>query len=307
MTYLICTLAARRYWVDRLDPFLLHIHGGIGIRWYGAAYLAGILAAAWFLSRWARSGRIPIDSNDVSTFLLWAAVGIVLGGRLGYCLFCNARMVLHHPQEIFAVWHGGMASHGGLLGLLAATTLFARTRKVNSLVLMDAVAATAPIGIALGRVANFINGELWGRPSTIAWAVIFPQAPMVNGVEVPRHPSQMYAAGIEGVLVFVITQYVFRKNWRPGAAAATFFAAYGIGRFLDEFWRQPDVGQPVYWGWISKGQILTLPMIVIGTIWLFCVSRARSPRGKGEVPRPLCVGSSPARAANAQSRESEME
>lgn len=195
-------------------------------------------------------------------------MGVIIGGRLGHCLFYNLHEVIHHPLEVFALWDGGMASHGGIAGLIFAILLFARRRGVSTLVLLDAAAATGPLGIALGRIANFVNGELWGRPASVPWAVIFPQAPLVNGVQVPRHPSQLYAAGIEGVLLFLIAQWVFARSSRPGLTTAAVLVAYGAGRFIDEFWRQPDVGQPVYWGWMSKGQLLTIPMIVVGILWL---------------------------------------
>lgn len=260
--------AGHHYWVDRLNPWVVRFGNGFGIRWYGLAYLAGFLLAGWIFSRWARKGRLPIGEEEVATFILYAAMGVIIGGRLGYCLFYNLHEVIHHPLEVFALWDGGMASHGGIAGLIFAIVLFARRRGVSTLVLLDAAAATGPLGIALGRIANFVNGELWGRPASVPWAVIFPQAPLVNGVQVPRHPSQLYAAGIEGVLLFLIAQWVFARSSRPGLTTATVLVAYGAGRFIDEFWRQPDVGQPVYWGWMSKGQLLTIPMIVVGILWL---------------------------------------
>jgi phosphatidylglycerol---prolipoprotein diacylglyceryl transferase len=261
-------IAEHRYWIDQLNPWVVRFGDGFGIRWYGLAYLAGFLLAGWILSRWARKGRLPIREDEVITFILRAALGVIIGGRLGYCLFYNLHEVMHRPLEVFAVWHGGMASHGGIAGLIIAIWLFARQRGVSPLPLLDAAAATGPVGIALGRIANFVNGELWGRPATVPWAVIFPQAPLVNGLQVPRHPSQLYAAGIEGILVFLIALWVFERSSRPGFTTATVLVAYGTGRFIDEFWRQPDVGQPVYWGWMSKGQLLTIPMIVIGILWL---------------------------------------
>lgn len=274
------------FWVDRLNPWVLRFGDGFGIRWYGLAYLAGILLAGWILWRWARQGRLPIQGEEVSVFLLYAGMGVMIGGRLGYCLFYNLHAVIHDPLEVFRVWHGGMASHGGMLGMIVAIWIFARRRRVHFLAMLDAAAATGPLGIALGRLANFVNGELWGRPSRVPWAVIFPQAPLVNGAEVPRHPSQLYAAVIEGILVFLIAQWVYARSTRPGMTTATVLVAYGGGRFIDEFWRQPDVGQPVYGGWMSKGQLLTVPMILIGILWLlYCRRTAANAASKQGVQR----------------------
>jgi phosphatidylglycerol:prolipoprotein diacylglycerol transferase len=254
----------RHYWVDNLDPWIVHFSGSVGIRWYGLSYAAGILVAAWLFSRWARRGRLPVLVEQVGALLTYAATGVLVGGRLGYCVFYNAQEVIRHPLEIFAVWHGGMASHGGILGLVLALWLFAHRNHIAPLQLLDAAAAVGPLGIAFGRIANFVNGELWGRPATVPWAVIFPQAPLIHGVNVPRHPSQLYACVIEGLLVFFIAQRVYAGTTRAGLTTASVCIAYGVGRFIDEFWRQPDFGQPVYWGWMSKGQLLTIPMIVIG-------------------------------------------
>jgi len=259
---------ANHYWVDRLNPWLVHFGNGFGVRWYGLAYLAGFLLAGWILARWARRGKLPIAETEVATFILYVALGVMIGGRLGYCLLYNLQEVAHRPLEVLEVWHGGMASHGGMAGLIVAIWFFARRRRLNTLSLLDAAAATGPIGIALGRIANFVNGELWGRPTRVPWAVVFPDAPLVDGHQVPRHPSQLYAAGIEGMLVFVVGLAVYGKSSRPGLTTATVLTVYGAGRFIDEFWRQPDLGQPVYWGWMSKGQLLTIPVIVAGLSWL---------------------------------------
>jgi phosphatidylglycerol:prolipoprotein diacylglycerol transferase len=256
------------YWVDRLNPWLVHFGNGFGVRWYGLAYLAGFLLAGWILVRWARRGKLPIPETEVASFILYAALGVMIGGRLGYCLLYNLHEVVRRPLEIPEVWHGGMASHGGMAGLIVAVWFFARRRGLNTLSLLDAAAATGPLGIALGRIANFVNGELWGRPTCVPWAVVFPDAPLVNGHQVPRHPSQLYAAGIEGMLVFLVGLVVYAKSSRPGLTTATVLTVYGVGRFIDEFWRQPDLGQPVYWGWMSKGQLLTIPVIVAGLSWL---------------------------------------
>lgn len=263
----------RHYWVDQLDPWLIHISGNFGIRWYGLSYAAGIFFAAWMFSRWARQGRLPIPDERVSGLIACAATGVLVGGRLGYCLFYNLNEVVHDPLEVFAVWHGGMASHGGILGLVLALWLFASHEQISVWQLWDAAAAVGPLGIALGRIANFINGELWGRPTFVPWAVVFPHAPLINGIEVPRHPSQLYACALEGLLVFCIGQRVYSKSTMPGLTTALVCVSYGIARFIDEFWREPDLGQPLYWGWMSKGQLLTVPIIIIGISLALCQLR----------------------------------
>ncbi|WP_263360047.1 prolipoprotein diacylglyceryl transferase [Acidicapsa ligni] len=270
----------QRYWVDNLDPWAIHFAGGFGIRWYGLSYIAGILFAAWLFSRWARQGRLTIRDEEVSVLILYTSTGVLVGGRLGYCLFYNLPAVMESPMEVFAIWHGGMASHGGILGLVLAIFLFSRQRNLSPWPLLDAAAAVGPLGIAFGRIANFMNAELWGRPSTVPWAVIFPDAPVINGVNVPRHPSQLYAAVAEGLLVFLVAQVVYHRSARPGMTTAAVCITYGAGRFIDEFWRQPDLGQPIYWGWMSKGQLLTIPMIAVGFVWtIFLLKQGAVPKG----------------------------
>ncbi len=261
-------IGGHRYWVDRLNPWLVRFGHGLGIRWYGLAYLAGFLLAWWMFSRWSRIGKLPLAKEQIAEFVFYAAAGVLVGGRLGYCFLYEPVYVFHHPLEIFALWHGGMASHGGMAGLAIAVWIFARQRRLKTLLLLDAAAAVGPLGIFLGRIANFVNGELWGRPTTVPWAVIFPRAPLINGHQVPRHPSELYAAAIEGLLVFAVAQYVFAKSSRLGLTTATALTVYGTGRFIDEFWREPDLGQPVFWGWMSKGQLFSIPLIVLGVCWL---------------------------------------
>ena len=264
----------RHYWVDRLNPWVIHFAGDFGIRWYGVAYLAGILAAYLFFIHWTRRGRLPISADEVATLILYAAFGVIVGGRLGYGVLYDLPTILRNPTEIFAIWHGGMASHGGMLGMISAIWLFALRRRLDPWIFLDAAAATGPIGIFLGRIANFINGELWGQTSTLPWAVIFPDAPLVNGVNLPRHPSQLYAAGLEGLLVLAVTQTVFYRQRHTGMTTAAACITYGIGRFLDEFWRQPDAGQPIFWNWMSKGQLYTIPMLLAGIVLILWRRRA---------------------------------
>ena len=271
------------HWVDHLNPWVVHFTGNFGIRWYGLAYLAGIFVAYFIFVRWAKQGRLPISSEEVGTLIAYAACGVVLGGRLGYCLLYNLRAVLHNPAEIVAVWHGGMASHGGILGMILAICFFARRRRLDPWILLDAAAAAGPIGIFFGRIANFINGELWGRPATVPWAVIFPDAPPIHGVNVPRHPSQLYAAVIEGLVVFIVAQWVFHHQRRIGMTTAAVCITYGVGRFVDEFWRQPDLGQPVFWHWMSKGQLYTIPMFAAGVALVFWRKRTATISDRNEV------------------------
>ncbi|WP_213804915.1 prolipoprotein diacylglyceryl transferase [Granulicella sp. dw_53] len=267
MHVLVDDITHRQYWVDDLDPWIVHFSGGLGIRWYGFAYLLAFIVAAWIFSRWARQGRLPISDDQVPTFITYCAIGVMIGGRLGYCFFYNAHEVFLHPMEIVAIWHGGMASHGGILGLVLAICIYAYQQNLDPRLFLDAAAVVGPLGIAFGRIANFINGELWGRPASVPWAVIFPDAPLVNGIDAPRHPSQLYAAVMEGLLVFLIAQWTYARTSKPGLTTAVVCIAYGVGRFIDEFWRQPDLGQPVYWTWMSKGQLLTIPVIAIGIAW----------------------------------------
>jgi phosphatidylglycerol:prolipoprotein diacylglycerol transferase len=265
MSQLMGFLAIQRaYWINNLDPWVIHFSGNFGIRWYGLSYGLGFLLTWLIFTRWARQGRLPITAGETNDLIADAAVGMIVGGRLGYCLLYNFDEVIHNPLEIFAVWHGGMASHGGILGLIIAIWLFAWRRGLDPWVFLDAAVVTGPIGIAFGRLANFINGELWGRPTKVPWAVIFPKAPLIDGINVPRHPSQLYAAGIEGVLLFLIALWVYHRQSSRGFTTAVVCIFYGVGRFIDEFWREPDPGQPLLWGWVSKGQLLTLPMIVLG-------------------------------------------
>jgi phosphatidylglycerol:prolipoprotein diacylglycerol transferase len=192
---------------------------------------------------------------DFDDFIIWITLGIILGGRTGYVLFYNLPLFLTHPLEIFELWHGGMSFHGGVLGCIVAIVLFALHRGIPILSLGDVTTAVAPIGLFLGRIANFINGELWGRPSNVPWAMIFP-----SGGPIPRHPSQLYEAALEGVLLFVLLQIalrVFRAHQRPGLISALFFLGYGTFRFICEFFREPDTQ---FIGPVSMGMALSIPV-----------------------------------------------
>ncbi len=254
------------------DPIAFSI-GPLHVRWYGLMYLLGF-ACFLVLGRLRlnkpmfrdQSGLKPADVEDL---LFYGAVGVVLGGRLGYCLFYKPLYYLSHPLEVFAVWQGGMAFHGGLLGVLLAVALFARNRKLPYLAVTDFIAPLAPLGLAAGRIANFINGELWGRVTTVPWGMVFPQA----GDGLPRHPSQLYQAAGEGLLLFVILWIFTRQPRNRGAATGLALLLYGVFRSLAEFAREPDSFLGYLGLGATMGQWLSLPMILIG---VFLLWRART-------------------------------
>ena len=258
------------HWIHNLSPFAIEFAPGVGIRWYGLAYLAGLALGWWMVTRWVRQGRSPLRAEQIQDYVLCIGIGMLVGGRLGYCLFYQGDRLLTDPLYLLKVWEGGMASHGGIIGMAVGAWWYARSRAQSLPALADLVAATAPMGVFLGRIANFINGELWGMPSTVPWAVIFPDAPLVDGVNVPRHPSQLYAAFGEGLFLLALILPIHASHRRPGLTAGILVAAYGVVRCITEIWRMPDVGQPVYWGMVSKGQLFSLPFIAIGiaiAIW----------------------------------------
>ena len=249
------------------DPIAISI-GPFAIRWYALAYVAGLLLA-WSLARRVAAnhtlwgGRSPIRPADVDDVIAWCALGIVVGGRLGYVLFYGLDYFASHPAEIFVLWRGGMSFHGGFLGTIVALLLFARARSIPMLSMLDLAAIVTPIGLFLGRLANFVNGELWGRPTDVAWAFVFPRA----GPE-PRHPSQLYEAGLEGVLLFAVLLIVARAGAlrRPGATGGLFVAGYGLARIAGEYFREPDAQIGFLAGGLTMGMLLSLPMVLAGAI-----------------------------------------
>jgi phosphatidylglycerol:prolipoprotein diacylglycerol transferase len=260
-----------------MSPVALTI-GPIEIRWYALAYIGGIVAG-WLLARaYARrdalwgGGRSPVAPEALDDLFVWMALGIVIGGRLGYVLFYQPAYYLNHPLEALALWHGGMSFHGGFLGSVVALVLFARAQTIPVLSMLDLAAAVTPIGLFLGRVANFVNGELWGRPTDLPWGVVFPRA----GPE-PRHPSQLYEAALEGVILFVILQVMVRRGAlrRPGLVAGTFVAGYGIARIIGECFRMPDDFLGFLFGGITMGMVLSVPMVVVGAAAILIALRRR--------------------------------
>ncbi len=243
-----------------LDPVALSL-GPLTVHWYGLTYLAG-LAFAWWLA--ARRSRLPwtaVQRDQVDDLIFYAALGVVLGGRVGYALFYGGEKLLQDPTWILRVWQGGMSFHGGLLGVLFAMYLFARRHKIGFGSLMDFVAPLTPVGLALGRLGNFIGQELWGRPTDAPWAMIFPRDPL----QLARHPSQLYQFALEGVLLFVIMLWFSSRERPTWSVTGVFALGYGCLRFIAEFFREPDrhIGFEAM-GWMTRGQLLSLPMVVLG-------------------------------------------
>jgi phosphatidylglycerol:prolipoprotein diacylglycerol transferase len=258
-----------------IDPVAVAI-GPIVIRWYALAYLAGFLLGWRVCVRYARLAGGRPDAADFDDFLTWAVLGTILGGRLGYVLFYNLPYYFQDPMEALAVWHGGMSFHGGMLGVVLAILLFCQRRGISPFTMADPIASAVPIGLFFGRVANFINGELYGRPATdVAWAMVFPRDPL----QVPRHPSQLYEAGLEGLALLVVVTLAARRpdvRSRPGMTAGIFFIGYGVARILAEFFREPDAQLGFLTGGATMGQILSLPMILFGA-WMVIRSRQDAP------------------------------
>ncbi|HMO04436.1 MAG TPA: prolipoprotein diacylglyceryl transferase [Kiritimatiellia bacterium] len=265
------------HYIHDLDPVLLPVWGNLAVRWYGLSYVAGFVVAYLLLNRWGRQGRFALHGEALQSFLVTIVVGVMVGGRLGYVLFYDFDQFLADPLVLFRLWEGGMASHGGMIGLALAAWYSARRLRIPFLHLTDGLACAAPIGLCFGRLANFINGELWGRISTVPWAVIFPQEAglfhgddpageqtrdlIARGILSPRHPSQLYQAALEGLALFVILLLVRRTAWGRvnGRCSAVFLLGYALFRFTAEFFREPEI---THFGWLSQGQLLSLIILL---------------------------------------------
>ena len=313
-----------RYFIDDINPFIIEFWHGFGLRWYGLAYLAGLVWGYFMLVRWFRQKRSPLTPDQMMDFVMYAGLGMIIGGRVVYCLVYGTDQLLHNPiggwfpydattghfidpgevvppdhivtkafslPYVLKVWEGGMASHGGIAGLVAGAWVYGRRRGLDFLVLGDLLAAAGTFGIAMGRIANFINGELWGKPAHgIPWAVLFPHAPGdANNILIPRHPSQLYAMFLEGFFVLGIVLIIHARHRRPGLSAGFMLALYAIGRFTGEFFREPDIGQPgspghpAVLGFMSMGQVLTIPVFAIG-VFLIIWAMTRPPRPGAYLP-----------------------
>ena len=257
-----------------IDPVLVHI-GPLAIRWYALAYICGIIFGWLYARTLIRNDRLwggqpssnsaPLKVIDFDDFVLWVTLGIILGGRTGYVLFYNLPHFMAHPLEIFELWNGGMSFHGGFTGCVIAVVLFARSRGIPILSLGDLTCAAAPLGIFFGRIANFINGELWGRPTDVPWAMVFP-----NGGPMPRHPSQIYEATLEGLVLFALLFVMIRLGAlkKPGLIVGSFACYYAVARSFSEFFREPDAQLGFLWGGATMGQLLSIPLFLAGVAFI---------------------------------------
>lgn len=296
-----------------VDPVLIHIWGKLAIRWYSLSYITGLVLGWWWIVRLLRDKplwrnppfdrKAPATEDDIGDLLVWATLGVIIGGRIGWLIFYGTILCtvtpdggfcgsgashlpgdfITHPLRIISAWDGGMSFHGGLLGMLAALWLFTNRRKLDFVKVGDLVASVAPIGLFFGRLANFINGELWGKVTDVPWAMVFCSPTIIKnlggcpaGLQ-PRHPSQLYEAGLEGLLLFVILQVgIKRLHWheRPGLVSAVFFLGYGFSRVFVELFREPDAP---FLGPISMGQFLSFPMWIIAAYFFWYALRRPQP------------------------------
>ncbi len=259
-----------------IDPVAFSI-GPFVVRWYALAYIAGLVFAIWYVKRLVGNPRLwgerqpTITPKQADDLFIWITLGVILGGRIGYVLFYNPMHFLMNPLDILRMWEGGMSFHGGFLGVAAALLIYGWRHGPTLDRLLDLGAAATPVGLGLGRLANFINGELYGRPGNVPWATIFPGDPE----QVPRHPSQLYEACLEGLVLFLILRIAthrFTALAHPGRASGLFALGYGLSRIIVEFFREPDVQLGYFFGFITMGMILSLPLVAIG-IWLLVRSR----------------------------------
>ncbi len=253
-----------------IDPILFQI-GPLALRWYSLSYIAGLMLAWWYMRALVRKAPGAVTALQVDDFITWAVLGVVIGGRLGYVLFYKPGFYFANPGEILQVWEGGMSFHGGFAGVIIAGAIYARRHGIPMLALADLGCIATPIGLFLGRVANFINGELYGRVTDVPWAMVFPR-----GGPAPRHPSQLYEAALEGLVLFVVLHLLWRQEavrQRPGVLAGAFLVGYALSRALVELVRQPDVYIGYLTGGTTMGQWLSAPMLAVGLYLIFAAKR----------------------------------
>ena len=243
-----------------IDPVIIRI-GPFAVRWYGIMYILGF-ASSYFLTLYQiKKKSVALTRADLDDIYFWLVLGLLVGARLGYALFYNPDFYVHNPLEVFVLWHGGMSFHGGAIGTFVAGITVARRKKIPFLAMADLIIPGAPIGIGLGRLGNFINGELYGRPTDVPWAMVFPGAGTL-----PRHPSQLYEAFLEGALLFVILWFYKERRHRQGEAFALFLILYATFRIFCEFFREPDLQIGYLFGFFTMGQLLSLAMLMVGVL-----------------------------------------
>jgi phosphatidylglycerol---prolipoprotein diacylglyceryl transferase len=274
---LAATATAHLDYADlHLSPVALQL-GPLQIRWYSLAYIAGILVGWWYLTKLIEQPGAPMAKRHADDFIFYATLGILLGGRAAYVIFYDPTM-LTHPAQIVKLWEGGMSFHGGALGVVVGTWILCRRNGLSLLRFLDYVSCCGPFGLFFGRLANFVNGELWGRPTDAPWGIVFPHTVGPGLPEPARHPSQLYEAGLEGVVLFAILAFLFwRTNarYKPGLLLGVFLIGYGAARFFVEFFREPDAQLGILpWG-LSMGQTLSAPMVIVGLYFILTAPRRR--------------------------------
>ena len=252
-----------------IDPVFLRL-GPIQLRWYGLMYMLSFIIGFFVLRRLARYRKLNLSTDDLYDLLFYIILGVMIGGRLGYVLLYDFGSYARDPLSIFAIWQGGMSFHGGFVGVILAVLWITRRKGWNFWEIADLVCVGVPIGLGLGRIGNFINGELYGRATTVSWAMVFPE-----GGNMPRHPSQLYEAILEGLVLFFILRWFYRKNFYRGTVFWALLAFYGLFRFLVEFVREPDAQIGFDLGPFTRGQELTFPMLVIGTAMIIIYARRK--------------------------------
>jgi phosphatidylglycerol:prolipoprotein diacylglycerol transferase len=254
-----------------IDPVFLRL-GPVQLRWYGLMYMLSFILGLFVLRRYAKYRTRKLSNDDLYDMLFYLILGVMVGGRLGYVLFYDLGSYIRDPLSIFAIWQGGMSFHGGFVGMVLGALWISRKKRWDFWEIADLGSAAAPIGLGLGRLGNFINGELYGRPTNVAWAMVFPE-----GGSSPRHPSQIYEVLLEGVLLFFILRWLYRKNFHRGTVFWGLLAFYGLFRFLVEFVREPDAQIGLDLGPFTRGQELTFPMLVIGAAMMIIYVRRHPP------------------------------
>ncbi len=261
------------YWEHTPHPFLIRFSETLGIRYYGLGYLLGFVAAYWLLNRYHRAGRSPVAPVQIMDLMMFMVVGVMAGGRLGYFLLYHPEDLFHPPWAFFQVWKGGMASHGGFIGVILAAWWFTRSRKLSFLKVTDVIVTTVPVGLGIVRIANFLNGELWGKTTDVPWGVIFEQT---GGGNLPRHPSQLYEAALEGLLLLAFMQWRFWKSdvarRQPGRISGEFLAAYALARVVCEIFREPDAALILG---LSRGMFYSL-FLAVGGLAVMALAKRRT-------------------------------